>query len=254
MVDISRYVTLKDKHRFGWYKVALDTYRAGNGKGTYVDMYLDSTFGWMEEFNRYRGLIPYQFYWVGVIHHTEDSDYNNNCMKLLECKTLQISLEFCKCIIVLSSRLARIVDSKLKSLGFNILVVSLVHPMPIQLKKFDINSYIYNRNSKRAVYHVGSWMRNPFSFYRLNLGTIYSKFILIGDDMSSNLPPTDLENYVLVGKVTSDIGILEVTQECRTNDNIWIKYAHSYYRTKYDIGLNSGKIIVANNNTRNMIL
>lgn len=161
-------VDYSNVHRSGWQFVYENIkYLNNNNSNLYLDLYIDRTFHWKKNVLKLLDIIPYKKNWIGFIHHTFDttfSDYNNS--NLLEDPEFIASLKYCKGLIVLSNYLKNQFIEKLNN--NNIPIFSLVHPTDFKnVKLFSFDNFLNNTDKK--ILHVGSWLRNIFSFYNLNI-------------------------------------------------------------------------------------
>jgi hypothetical protein len=183
----------QDIHRSGWQYIVDNI--VANGKlcdtEITVDTYVDKTFHWNRQFYLTKGILPYSKPWVGFIHHTF-SNYNNN----YNCRTLFIdplflqSLASCKCLIVLSEYLKQQIEEVLVQIGFEVPVISLVHPTEVPDQKFEWKRFIDNDN--RRIIQVGNWLRDVFAIYKLQLlksSVVGTKAVLKNKNSDNYFPP-----------------------------------------------------------------
>jgi hypothetical protein len=64
-------------------------------------------------------------------------------------------------------------EDMLFKLGINIKVYSFVHPTEINVPQFDIKKFKLNGNKK--LLHIGGWLRDIYSFYKLDIKTVKIK-------------------------------------------------------------------------------
>ena len=172
------YIDQNDRsgaHRSGW-KFVYDNIRHLHRTGSPIklDLYVDRTFHWKRGIYREIGIIPYTTPWIGFIHHTFDtqfSEYNNTV--LLKCPEFLASLRTCRGLIVLSNYLKGLFDAVFSSMNIEVPVFVLRHPTEIRdIPQFDLYKFLNNPDKKLV--HIGGWLRNIFSFYRLELRKTYS--------------------------------------------------------------------------------
>lgn len=175
------YIDQNDRsgaHRSGWKYVYDNISEYSNNKSDIkLDLYVDRTFHWKRDIYKYTGIIPYKTPWYGVIHHTFDasfSEYNNRV--LLECPEFLESLPTCRGIIVLSKYLkneflnfvptSELLKQKLITINPPIKIYSIVHPTEINVPGFKFE--LFEKNPDKKLINIGGWLRNIFTFYRLN--------------------------------------------------------------------------------------
>ena len=188
-------------HRSGWQYVynGLYQYHSDNAP-LRLDLYIDRTFHWHKDINKTLGIIPYTQPWIGFVHHTFDttfSQYNNH--NLLNNPDFLISLQSCKGLFVLSQYLQQQWISILTTLDIHVPIFTLIHPTEINVPRFSYSKFIQNPNKK--IIHVGSWLRNIYSFYLLQLPktiTIKSKYCY------KKNPKYCIQKVVLKGKCSNN--------------------------------------------------
>lgn len=178
-------------HRSGWRYVhdALARYNDCNSK-LLLDLYVDRTFHWDANVLKVLGVIPYTQPWVGFVHHTFNTTFSeHNCSALIQNDLFKQSLLHCKCLIVLSERMRMEWRRALISIGFGYVPVrALVHPTETNVPKFSMIKYRGNMN--KYLLHIGGWLRDVYSFYRIELGSLpIAKAALKGSHMSNYFPP-----------------------------------------------------------------
>ena len=197
------YIDQNDRsgaHRSGWAHVFENIKHLNNSNApVLLDLYVDRTFHWKREIYKQIGIIPYRTPWIGFIHHTFDetfSEYNNKT--LLDCPEFLESLPMCRGLIVLSKtmkyqfenefreRCIRGKTDPLSSILFRKVdpcpIYYLAHPTETNVPRFDMQAFLDNPDKK--LIHIGGWLRNIFSFYRLEL---HPRFLVKKNDMV-NLP------------------------------------------------------------------
>lgn len=190
-LDPSDYKIFINVHRSGWWNVILDLSKRGSVKGFLFDAYVDRTFHWNKDINLYLGKIPYTSPWVGFLHHTAETKYSpNNLIELFRKKEFIESLFMCKGLFVLSEHLIFIVKNLLNLSGFDeIKVFHIDHPMPNSEFPFSLDKW---KKSKHYIIQIGSWLRNPFAIYQIDIKPEFTLVALAGQDMSTSLPPKNL--------------------------------------------------------------
>jgi polysaccharide pyruvyl transferase WcaK-like protein len=176
-------------HRAGWnYVYNTLKYYSNDSSDLILDLYIDRTFGWDYTINSYLKMIPYEKLWSGFIHHTFDTSFSEyNIYEYFEKENFIKSLKYCKCFFVLSDYLKSQLEYYLRLFNFKIPVYSLVHPTDFNVKKFKFKNFDVK---KFKLLHVGGWLRNIYSFYKLS--GIHNKFLLKGKNMNNYIPPKDL--------------------------------------------------------------
>ena len=156
-------------HRSGWQYVYENIkFLHNKSSNLLLDLYLDRTFHWNSEINKYLNIIPYTRNWIGFIHHTFDTSFSDyNCYNLLKSKEFLDSLKYCKGLFVLSHYLKNQFDTEFSKLGLDIKVFTLVHPTEINVPQFTLQKF--QQNNDKLIIHIGGWLRNVYSFYSLQL-------------------------------------------------------------------------------------
>jgi len=190
-IDVAEYQSYKTAHRGGWYVAIEKLSKEITKTGIFCDMYVDRTFHWCSDYLTYRGHIPYTIPWCGFIHHTDNTNYSKyNINVLLQNKSFIQSLNTCVCLFTLAPSLTRKLKMMLTNLKIKVQVLTLTHPTVMPYLTFSINKFKHNK-SKQLV-QIGSWLRNYFSLYALNI-TSYQKAVLVGSDMGDLLPDSDFD-------------------------------------------------------------
>ena len=208
LVCVDPYVQndLHGIHRSGWQYVVdsimtLDAPSLGRTANIILDTYVDRTFLWGANVLQAVRAIPYTSPWIGIIHHTFDESHGpNNCKELFKSKTFLLSLQYCKCLIVLSAYLKEQVEEALEHVeGYNVKDVEvkvLYHPTEFVDTYFTMEAFL--KNEERHVTQIGAWLRNPYAIYRLPLDQEYKnelglrKAVLCGKNMDGNSKPRTL--------------------------------------------------------------
>ncbi len=226
-------------HRAGWNYVYNNLkYYSNDSSDLILDLYIDRTFGWDYAINSYLNLIPYKKSWSGFIHHTFDTSFSEyNIYEYFEKENFLKSLKYCKCFFVLSDFLKNQLEYYLKLFNFDIPVYSLFHPTDFSVQKFRFKNF---DTKKFKLLHVGGWLRNIYSFYKLS--GIHNKYLLKGKNMNNYVPPKDL---IIDCKETQELELYKMCcpDKCccpnRHCTNQWVK------DFKYDVQktINSVRII-----------
>jgi len=182
-------------HRSGWKYVYDNVLKFNNPKSDILlDLNVDETFHWNRNIYKLIGLIPYTKKWYGFIHHTFDEQFSEyNCVNLLKNEDFIVSLIHCNGLIVLSNYLKNILNLKLQEIGFNTPVYVIYHPTQCPQLKFEMTKFLKNEN--RKIYNIGTWLRNIYFFYKLNIDINYNSSLF-----TCNTITTKLNKAVLVGK------------------------------------------------------
>jgi hypothetical protein len=163
-------------HRSGWKYVTnhianLDAKRFGKQSQLILDTYIDRTFHWGMDSLVAAKLLPYKSAWAGFLHHTFDISHSvHNNVELFKNEVFQESLQFCKCIFVMSEYLAEQVRDALESVGHpHVQVHVIYHPTESvpQNRLFTMSRFM--KNTDRKVVQIGAWLRNPYSIFHLAL-------------------------------------------------------------------------------------
>jgi len=176
---------LSGMHRSGWQYVVNHLKPYHNPNGIIFDCYLDKTFGWQREFYKQIGVLPFRKEWSGVFHHTPDRDYDkNNLSEIIESRTFQSSLSYCKKIIVLSNYLAEWLRNKLPEIE----IVVIHHPSE-PVENIWTKSQ-WSLNGEKKLVQIGAWMRDVYAVYSLH--SPIQKYALRGKQMDNYFPPREL--------------------------------------------------------------
>lgn len=207
-IDIDEYESYRHVHRGGWYYAIEALQKAMMEGGVYCDMYVDRTFHWASNYLEHTGRIPYTMPWCGFVHHTTDTTQSKyNVVELFKNKLFLQSLFNCKMLFVLSHILAEHIRVMLHNVGFeHIKVVSLIHPNVSPPSVFNYNKFEYNAQPK--IVQIGSWLRNYYSMYALDVDAIncnpdnfgkfaFDKYILLGKNMNECKIPSKFNMKLL---------------------------------------------------------
>jgi len=226
----------QELHRSGWQfivdnfvtKLTTSDYSINQ---TLIDMYVDKTFHWNKNFYKSKGLVPYTVDWIGFIHHTFSS-YNNyyNCEMLFLDPDFLLSLDHCKCLIVMTKYLQRQILDSLQKVNKSVPVYVVYHPTEDTPIKFTWQNFIDNDN--KYVVQIGNWLRNVHSIYQVELpvsSIIQSKAILKNKNSENYLPPPNfLENLFTLFN-TKEPAILGVLDICKISfNNMHVKGLYEY--------------------------
>ena len=179
-------------HRSGWQYVYNSIKCLHNDDSNLMlDLYLDRTFHWNLEVNKYIGIVPYKRNWIGFIHHTFDESFSiHNVKNMLKVPEFIESLRYCKGLIVLSKhtkdKILEIYKDKLSGIPIYV----MYHPTELNVKSFSYNKFMENDNKKLV--HIGAWLRNIYSFYQLELND-FEYIPFIGN--KKTYPITETCNY-----------------------------------------------------------
>ena len=159
---------LRGYHRSGWNYVveSLIALHNPNDGGVIFDSYVDKTFGWEREFLETVGEIPYTRGWIGVLHHTPNTEYSKNNLKnVFQSDSFKKSLMHCKGLIVFSELMRKwVVD---RTFWHGIPTLCLTHPteMPAEGFSFDYGKFL--KNQDRKIIQIGAWLRNTYGIFEL---------------------------------------------------------------------------------------
>jgi len=205
---------LENYHRSGWSYVMKYVCKLESPIGKHkiiFDSFLDKSFGWGSDFYKKIGLIPYKEKWMGVFHHTPNTDYTeNNLVNCINNPLFIDSLPYCSGIIVMSEYIAEWLRSK--NLGVSIIVIK--HPTQFPDKKFDIGKWKYN--AKKKVIQIGAWLRNSYAIYDLPAAPGIKKYVIKGKDMD-NYFVNDIQSVanLLYGYQNASCNL-----SCKMHDNL----------------------------------
>jgi polysaccharide pyruvyl transferase WcaK-like protein len=187
--------TMNGLHRSGWNYIVDKLFKYNDKKSDIIlDLYVDSTFHWNNEILNLYGKIPYTQPWIGVIHHTPDTEYTEyNTTNLLKNELFLSSLKKCICLIVMSTYLKKWFESELELLGIKVKLICILHPTEFVEEIFTIENFINNKN--KMLVQIGGWMRNSYTIYALQLNNKkleINKAYLKGKMMENYFKPPDL--------------------------------------------------------------
>lgn len=219
----------KGLHRSGWQYVVDNLFKFNGSEGLICDLYLDRTFHWnVKEYHKLN-LIPYRKPWIGLIHHTCDTNYSiYNTVNLFKNKLFIQSLKTCEGLILLSNDLKTKVDKILNDLNLETKTYLLYHPTQFVSEDKQFNKKKFIMNTSKKIIQIGAWMRNIDAINNLDLGVnrLYlNKYALKGKKMESYYfdPDTD-EN--------SSINELLINNETMCRDK-----SHKKTRLKKNVNL-----------------
>lgn len=175
----------QDIHRSGWeYVVSLLT-KLESPSGILTDLYVDGTFHWNEKLYLAQDIIPFKHEWIGFIHHTDSTFNEYNLTNLVLKESFQLSLPYCKGLIVLSSQNKIWLEQN--PITKHIPIFLLYHTTEFVPTLFQP----FNFTSNPRIVQIGSWLRDPYAIYRMNF-QFGKKFILIGKNMENIIHPPSL--------------------------------------------------------------
>jgi hypothetical protein len=201
-------------HRSGWDYVYKNLVQFNNSESDLLlDLYIDKTFGWDYAINEYLEIIPYTTKWIGFIHHTFNTEIGkNNIFELFEKPLFLQSLQKCSGLFVLSNYLKKQLVFYLQKYNLKIPVYFITHPSEIHVSTFNYNTFkTLFKSNKHKVLHIGGWLRNIYSFYKLE---IPNKYILRG---------TNNQDYIHSDNVITTLETAlktQLQQQNNTNSNI----------------------------------
>ena len=167
--DISKYGKFKisdqisfDHHNGGWSYALKSLNKVSGVNGVRLECFLDKNFCWI---NSRKEII--QEDWVGILHNPIEAPQ----WYLGQVRNKQItksplfikSLENCKGLYVFSDHEKKILFEHINKFKQDIKINVLRHPV----SKSESNWSIENFNSDKKIIHVGWWLRDIQSFYRL---------------------------------------------------------------------------------------
>ena len=221
-------------HRSGWQAVmdALAPY-SGSTAPALLDLSVDRSFHWDCDVMTAVGILPYKRPWFGFIHHTFDTTFSShNCVVLFQNQTFLNSLKTCRGLFLLCDEMSRLVKTQLNRLQFpNIPVITTFHPTEIQCTLFNYN--LFQQNTIKTICHIGGWLRNTNTFYKLELPNTIEKVLLRGTFGSADIPSPSMVCQLCPGIGTILPGHLShgVSTSCDTStlnrfDKAFIKDTH----------------------------
>ena len=167
--DISKYGKFKisdqisfDHHNGGWSYALKSLNKVSGVNGVRLECFLDKNFCWI---NSRKEII--QEDWVGILHNPIEAPQ----WYLGQVRNKQItksplfikSLDNCKGLYVFSDHEKKILFEHINKFKQDIKINVLRHPV----SKSESNWSIENFNSDKKIIHVGWWLRDIQSFYRL---------------------------------------------------------------------------------------
>jgi predicted GH43/DUF377 family glycosyl hydrolase len=167
--DISKYGKFKisdqitfEHHNGGW-SYALETLNKVSGlNGIRLECFLDKNFCWI---NSNQEII--QEDWVGILHNPVEAPqwYLNQVRnkQILKSPSFIESLKSCKGLYVFSDYEKKILLENINKFEQDIKIDVLRHPVTKSKSKWSIQNF----NSDKKVIHIGWWLRDIQSFYRL---------------------------------------------------------------------------------------
>ena len=167
--DISKYGKFRisnqisfEHHNGGW-SYALKTLNKVSGvNGVRLECFLDKNFCWI---NSNQEII--QEDWVGILHNPIEAPqwYLNQVRnkQITKSSSFIKSLENCKGLYVFSNYEKKILFDHLNKFKQDIKINVLRHPVSKSENKWSIENF----NSDKKIIHVGWWLRDIQSFYRL---------------------------------------------------------------------------------------
>lgn len=163
-----------NQHREGW-QIVVAHMRAAYAAAysgpdvIIVDTFVDRTFHWGEAAFRASGVLPYRRPWIGFIHHTFNETHSTfNCTELMRKPSFIESLASCKGLIVLSKHLATQLRAQLPEAYAGLPVISMKHPVHFS-SGAAWTPRVFMDNPDKKLVQIGSWLRRPFSIYRLKI-------------------------------------------------------------------------------------
>jgi hypothetical protein len=232
---------MKDAHRSGWYYVIqnIDKHLATfDPRSTFCDLYLDRTFHWNYDLCSKLGIIPYNRFWIGFIHHTINDTYTNyNVVDMFKKKNFMESLKYCKGLFVLSEYLRIEVQKIIDALNIDIIVEKLYHPTEFVHEKncFTISKFLENKN--RKIIQIGAWYRDINHIFKLNMGDNIlglEKCALVGANMDGYYNITESNQQISRDK----------NVRCKINNWSNVKLINQLKNFEYDIILSENIVSI----------
>ena len=167
--DISKYGKFKisdqisfDHHNGGWSYALKSLNKVSGVNGVRLECFLDKNFCWI---NSNQEII--QEDWVGILHNPIEAPqwYLNQVRnkQITKSSSFIKSLENCKGLYVFSNYEKKILFGHINKFKQDININVLRHPVSKSENKWSIENF----NSDKKIIHVGWWLRDIQSFYRL---------------------------------------------------------------------------------------
>lgn len=167
--DISKYGKFKisdqisfDHHNGGWSYALKSLNKVSGVNGVRLECFLDKNFCWI---NSRKEII--QEDWVGILHNPIEAPqwYLNQVRnkQITKSSSFIKSLENCKGLYVFSNYEKKILFDHINKTKQDININVLRHPVSKSENKWSIENF----NSDKKIIHVGWWLRDIQSFYRL---------------------------------------------------------------------------------------
>jgi hypothetical protein len=162
--------------------------------------------------------------WIGVIHHTFNTDFANNCVELFKKTSFIKSLLNCKGLITLTNYLRdQVVEELYKLKIYNVPVHCLIHPTTFLCPRFTFKTY------RSQVVHIGGWLRNPFSIYTLQVLPHIKKYSLRGHHMDHNFPQHEsISSHVYRSRLSRPVYYDPPNQHRKLKFNTFSNYMEQY--------------------------
>lgn len=161
--DIKEYSEYKGIHISGWYNVVRELSQYVTSGERTLDLYVDRTFLWCLEINKYLGILPYSS-WAGFIHHTDDTGHSeNNIVAMFKTKEFLQSLHRCDGLFALSDSLGAKLESRLDRYSMPAVVEVYPHPTEIPRDLWNVDNFLRDP----GIINIGCWYRKPFSIHLL---------------------------------------------------------------------------------------
>ena len=183
-LNFIRQQTFKEEiHRAGWNWVtkSLVNYFHDEQADILVDEFIERTFDWDYTFNNDKDqILPHHRRpWIGFIHNPrvipKPFDIKQSPVNMCARLPFILALKNCKGIFTLSYDLEESIRHLFHQYGFeNIPIETLIHPTPLNVKEFDLESFL----NKPQVTCIGYWLRNFETFWLLK--TNMTKNVLLG--------------------------------------------------------------------------
>lgn len=201
-------------HRSGWQYVVEQFYpnfQATNNivaSSALFDTYIDRTFLWGDKVMSALNITPYSQCtkkWIGVMHHAPTgTKYSAN--NILTNQNFINSLSNCAGIYTLSNYMKTWLENNINT---GIKVNMFYHPAePVTNEQmFNFNNFVNNPN--KLVIQVGSFLRNMFAIYALNLGSNtvgLTKAILNSSSYAPTIPDEDFDFATYVNTILTQDG------------------------------------------------
>ena len=147
-------------HRAGWNEAVRQLKKIHSPEGLYLDTFVEFTFLYS------KNIKAYEHPWAGIVHVPpevpEDVNFGNSGRDLLKVPEFMESLDNCRGLFALSEHHAKFLRNEL-----DFPVETIKHPVDRPTRKW--NRKHFEKNSPNQLIHIGWWLRDFSSFFRLDV-------------------------------------------------------------------------------------